>query len=314
MTTEIAEVQEKEQTALVVIESLAIRDVLKDAEKTAQLIDEVRRLATSYVADVTTADGRKTLRSLAVKVARTKTYLDDMGKEYVAELKDLPRLIDGNRKAIRESLDLLKEEVRKPLTEWEAEQERIAAEKKAAEEAAALAERIELDWELADLMNREFDRQRAEAEERAEQERKEREARIAAEAAERAKREAEEKAAREKAEAEQRAAEARLAQERAEREAEEANKRAAEAEQRAAREAEEAARKACEKAEAETAERQRREAAEAQAREQDKQRRATVHNDMLADLQDYANLSEAQAKEVVVALARKQVRHASIAY
>jgi flagellar motility protein MotE (MotC chaperone) len=66
---------------------------------------------------------------MAHKVARSKTYIDNAGKDLVAELKALPKQIDESRRVVRERLDALKDEVRRPLTEWEAEQERIAAEK-----------------------------------------------------------------------------------------------------------------------------------------------------------------------------------------
>ncbi|OCS62006.1 hypothetical protein BBZ50_02590 [Escherichia coli] len=51
----------------------------------------------SFVPDITTAKGRKEIASLAYKVAQTKTYLDGLGKDLVAELKEIPKLIDANR-------------------------------------------------------------------------------------------------------------------------------------------------------------------------------------------------------------------------
>ena len=69
--------------------------------------------------DVTTAKGRAAIRSLAAKVTRSKTYLDAIGKEMVAELKDLPRRIDANRKMMRDSLDALAERTRADLTAYE---------------------------------------------------------------------------------------------------------------------------------------------------------------------------------------------------
>lgn len=91
----------------------------------------------------------------------------------VAELKALPKQIDESRRVVRERLDALKDEVRRPLTEWEAEQERIKAEEAMnalhAEALAMneefdrqLAARIESDHEMALLMNDAFDREQAE--------------------------------------------------------------------------------------------------------------------------------------------------------
>ncbi|EGT6367902.1 cell envelope biogenesis protein TolA, partial [Escherichia coli] len=54
----------------------------------------------SFVPDITTAKGRKEIAYLAYKVAQTKTYLDGLGKDLVAELKEIPKLIDANRKTV----------------------------------------------------------------------------------------------------------------------------------------------------------------------------------------------------------------------
>ena len=90
------------------------------------IIEAIEREARSLVPDISTAKGRKEVASNAAKVAKAKTYLDDIGKSYVAELKDLPRKIDAARKVMRDRLDALKDEVRAPLTEYElAEQKRI---------------------------------------------------------------------------------------------------------------------------------------------------------------------------------------------
>ncbi|MDE1907678.1 MAG: hypothetical protein KGH75_14640, partial [Rhodospirillales bacterium] len=185
----MSEIIEKEATALTVIEPANVMTVFTDRQRIDPILEHIAREVRSFVPDTSTAKGRKEIASLAFKVAQTKTYLDGLGKDLVAELKELPGRIDKNRAAIRETLDALKAEARRPLTEWEAEQERIAAEEKAKAEAAALAVKVEADHELAILMDREIERQAAAAKAAAEQARIDREARIAAEAAERAKRE-----------------------------------------------------------------------------------------------------------------------------
>lgn len=70
--------------------------------------------------DVTTKKGQAAYRSIAYDLAGSKTKLDNLGKELVAELKDVPKKIDAERKRVRELLTEWQEEVRKPLTEWEA--------------------------------------------------------------------------------------------------------------------------------------------------------------------------------------------------
>lgn len=185
---------------------------------------------------------------MAHKVARSKTYIDNAGKDLVAELKALPKQIDESRRVVRERLDALKDEVRRPLTEWEAEQERIKAEEAMLAlhvEALAmnedfdrqLAARIESDHEMALLMNDAFDREQADKAAEAERQRIAHEEEIKRKAEEKAKREAAEQAQREIDAAAAREREAILAKERAEREQREAAERA-EREKRAAVEAE----------------------------------------------------------------------------
>ena len=76
--------------------------------------------------DMTTEAGRKAINSLAYKVARSKTALDDMGKDLVADIKKQSGAIDAERRVIRDRLDALRDEVRGPLTAWEnAEKRRV---------------------------------------------------------------------------------------------------------------------------------------------------------------------------------------------
>ncbi|WP_231421668.1 hypothetical protein [Pseudomonas sp. Leaf59] len=70
--------------------------------------------------DVKTKKGQDAYRSIAYSLAGSKTKLDSLGKELVAELKDVPKKIDAERKRVRELLSTWQEEVRKPLTDWEA--------------------------------------------------------------------------------------------------------------------------------------------------------------------------------------------------
>jgi hypothetical protein len=73
----------------------------------------------AFVPDVETPDGRKQITSLAYKVARSKTAIDNLGKDFVAAKKAETAEIDAVRKTSREFLDDLKATVRQPLTDWE---------------------------------------------------------------------------------------------------------------------------------------------------------------------------------------------------
>ena len=160
-----------EVTDLVVIEKSSAMAVFTNNEQLDPIIEKIEKEARSLVPDVTTKKGRDAIASMAHKVARSKTYIDNAGKDLVAELKALPKQIDESRRIARERLDALKDEVRRPLTEWEAEQDRIKAEEAARIKAEEGRKKFESDHEIALLMNDAFDRELAEKKAEAERQR-----------------------------------------------------------------------------------------------------------------------------------------------
>ncbi|WP_417659960.1 hypothetical protein [Pseudidiomarina sp.] len=204
-------------------------------------LQQIRAEIDGFTPDVSTKKGRDAIASIAHKVARSKTALDNVGKELVADLKEIPKKIDAERKRMRDLLDAWKDEVRAPLNEWEqAEADRVArhqagidsmranATLSEGESAAMIAELIAHteavevgpDWEefepeahrvkaamLAQL------RESLTIQEKRETERAELE-RLRAEAAQRMQKEREERIAREAAEQAQREAEQRAQAER----------------------------------------------------------------------------------------------------
>jgi colicin import membrane protein len=111
---------------LLVVEDLKPQDVFSGSGADA-IIDRIEKEARSALIDISTDEGRKECASIAYKIARSKTFLDDMGKNLVAEWKTKSAKVDGERRRIRDRLDALKDEIRKPLTEFEdAEKNRVA--------------------------------------------------------------------------------------------------------------------------------------------------------------------------------------------
>ncbi|OIX96259.1 cell envelope biogenesis protein TolA [Serratia fonticola] len=250
----------------IVIEPVNALAVFTQPDHIEQILQQVEEEVSAFVFDASTQKGRDAMGSLGLKVAKTKTYLDGLGKDLVDEYKEVPKKIDASRKLVRDRLDALKEKVLQPRLEWEAEQKRLKAEEEArlaaeaynamrdeadrmnaefdAAAAAALAARIESDHELALLMNEKHDRDVAEAKAEAERQRIAHEEELKRLAAEQAKRDAD----AEIAAAAQREADAKAALEKAERDAKDAAERAEqqriEAEAKAAREKQEAAEQA----------------------------------------------------------------------
>lgn len=96
------------------------------------IITAIEKDVRAEVYDIATDKGRERIKSVAYKIARSKTTLDDIGKEHVAAIKLQTAAIDKERKALRDRLDALKDEVRGPLTAWEeAEKDRVEGHERA---------------------------------------------------------------------------------------------------------------------------------------------------------------------------------------
>ena len=317
---------------LVVIEKKNAMAVFTNNDQLDPLIEAIEKEARSLVPDVTTKKGRDAIASMAHKVARSKTYIDSAGKDLVAELKALPKQIDESRRVVRERLDALKDEVRRPLPEWEAEQERIKAEEAMLAlhvEALSmnedfdrqLAARIESDHEMALLMNDAFDREQADKAAEAERQRIAREEEIKRQAEEKAKREAAEQAQREIDAASAREREAILAKERAEREQREAAERAerekqaaVEAERRKAQEEADRIRREAEQREQARLAEEKRKADEQARREADVKHRKAVGTEIVKALLANTSLTRDQAIEVLTAVKDGRIPHTGISY
>jgi len=99
------------------------------------ILQGIKEVVTEHKSDVTTPKGRKAIASLAHSVAKSKVFIDNAGKELVRDLKVKTTAVDTARREVRDFLDNLKEEARKPLTDWElVEEKRIETEKLRLEE------------------------------------------------------------------------------------------------------------------------------------------------------------------------------------
>ncbi|HDL7100161.1 TPA: hypothetical protein PXM79_002952 [Yersinia enterocolitica] len=296
-----------------------------------QYLDQIRQ-AVNEVPDVSTAKGRARIASLAASASRSKTAIEKPGREYLRHLKEQPKIIEAELRRFVIECDEIRDETRRPLTEWEAEQERLKQEAEAKKKAEELAAEIEVAHEMALLMNDAFDRDAKEKADEVERLRKAHEEFIANEAADKAKREAEEKAKRDIEAAEQRERDAKLAQERAEREKLEATELAERnriaAEQKAERDKQEAIdaeklkaqeeadrikRESQQKEDARLAE-EKRVADEAAARAANEAHRKTIGAAVVSGLVEHAGLTREQAIDTLKALIKNQIPHTNIHY
>ncbi|ENK7135381.1 hypothetical protein AB3Y72_000849 [Enterobacter roggenkampii] len=293
-------------------------------------LEQIRQ-AVNEVPDLSTKKGRDRVASLAAQVSRSKTAIEKPGREYLKRLKEAVRPAEAEIKRFVDACDELRDATRRPLTEWEAEQERIKAEEVMnALHAEALemneefdrqrAAQIEADHEMALLMNDKFDRDREEQRRLAEQAQREHEERIKQQAADKAKREAEERHKAELDAAARREADEKARADAAERKRKEDTDRAerekqdaiAEEKRKAQEEADRIKREAEAKEKARLAEEQRKAEEEAR-RAADKEHRRTVNRRVIADLINQG-IPEEFAQKALLAIAGGKVQDAHIKY
>ncbi len=83
------------------------------------ILDGIEAKVRAIKLDPSTVLGREQIRSVAYKIAKTKTALDAEGKSLTEGWREATSKVNAERKRSAERLDALKEEVRKPLTEFE---------------------------------------------------------------------------------------------------------------------------------------------------------------------------------------------------
>ena len=125
--------EQSQQIALyqgVNVEKAAYMAAFSQAGGLQSIIEQITQQAHEQAKglDASTAANRKKLASIAYSVAQAKTGIDGEGKDLVSEAKAKIKVVDDNRKAVRDKLDTLRDTIRQPVTDYEqAEQARLAA-------------------------------------------------------------------------------------------------------------------------------------------------------------------------------------------
>ena len=115
--------------SVIVSQDEALQGFFTDGKNLDNLYDVIEAKARALVADPTTKEGASQIKSAARQLASVRVKVDNLGKQVVAELKKLPGVIDDNRKAFREKMEALQEEIRRPVTEIEERRDRIVSVK-----------------------------------------------------------------------------------------------------------------------------------------------------------------------------------------
>jgi len=310
-----------------------------EAANLEALFKQVEEQVKGEIFDVETQEGRAHIKSVAAKISSSKTAIDKPIRDYLREIKELPKIIEKNARESIARFDALRDETLAPLAAAQAEQDKLlewmngipvwcmsCQQSELAKQVISDLEGVLLDSFWPDLRKKAktaheaaltvvtntlnnllaAEKQAAELEalqaEKARLEQAAHDARVAKEAEERAR-----------AEQQRQIVEAQQREEQARRDKEAAEARAIEAEAKAKRDAELAAERAAQ------AERERMEAEEAEAkrladaRAADKENRIKINRAALVAL-IAEGLSEDDAKKVVTAIAKGLVPNVKIFY
>ncbi len=99
--------------------------IFLDKQNFVPMLEQCKLIARGLVADATTKEGAATRKALSRKLAGLKNAIEDEGKKVAAALKAKPKIIDATRKAVKDTLEMLQDEVMKPVKEIEARQNEI---------------------------------------------------------------------------------------------------------------------------------------------------------------------------------------------
>ncbi|HBB0347641.1 TPA: hypothetical protein J1F47_002154 [Escherichia coli] len=83
-----------------------------------KFLEQIRE-GVNEVPDLSTAKGRARIASLAAQVSRSKTAVENPGRDYLKRLKEKPKVVETELRRFVTECDQLRDEVRRPLTEWE---------------------------------------------------------------------------------------------------------------------------------------------------------------------------------------------------
>lgn len=114
-------------TELIKFEEITPMTVFTTANGPDPIIAAIKNEVAKFTPDISTKTGREEIKSMAYKIARTKTTLDDLGSKLTEDMKKQVKVVDSSRKKIWDELESLQKETRKPLTDWEnVEKDRVA--------------------------------------------------------------------------------------------------------------------------------------------------------------------------------------------
>ena len=119
MNTNAVTLNDNGKTFEIVTKCTDPEQLFLDKQNFVPMLEQCKLIARDLVADATTEEGAKTRKALSRKLAVLKNAIEDEGKKVAAALKAKPKIIDATRKAVKDTLEMLQEEVMKPVKDIE---------------------------------------------------------------------------------------------------------------------------------------------------------------------------------------------------
>lgn len=141
------------ESALAVIETFKAVELFKPGAMD-DILSRIEAEVRATPKDISTEKGRKAIASLAHKVAKSKTFIEDQRLALVSDEKKRLAAIDAEGKKMRDRLDALKVEARQPLTEWEDAEKNRTAQHEANIAAMELAGTLDFGASIEEIKQR----------------------------------------------------------------------------------------------------------------------------------------------------------------
>lgn len=97
--------------------------VLLDEDLYAKFIANLKASVAASVPDLSTATSRKKIASEAYAITRKKTAIDEAGKKMNEDRRREINVVDAKRRTVKADLDEIATEARRPLDQWEAQEQ-----------------------------------------------------------------------------------------------------------------------------------------------------------------------------------------------
>lgn len=151
---EVAQEELPEVRDLVIFDESEITGIFDKENGVEELFEKLKANVYPVIHDVSDKKNRDQIKSLAYSVSRSKTAVDNYGKELVAGIKEQAKVIDNKRKFWRDECDKLRDSVRAPLTAWENEQQAKIDAVKAKIDAMKEYAVVPIDSKIEDIESR----------------------------------------------------------------------------------------------------------------------------------------------------------------